>query len=105
MKLSDDREMRSPYDAMVRSVDDRFPISFYFSIVNKFLKQIPQDSIKEIEKSKPFLGMNNDASGEKLGRRCKQNMDGLRSPSQRWTKKILNFSSFKERKVLIFLHV
>lgn len=65
----------------------------------------PQDSIKEIEKLKPLLSMNNDASGEQLGRRCKHNIDGLRSPSQRWTKKILSFSSFKETKVLFFLQV
>lgn len=63
------------------------------------LRKVPQDSIKEIEKLKPLPSMNNDASGEQLGRRFKHNIDGLRSPSQRWTKKILSFSSFKERKV------
>ncbi|CAL9044189.1 unnamed protein product [Musa banksii] len=72
---------------------------FLSSYIACITLQVPQDSIKEIEKLKPLPSMNNDASGEQLGRRFKHNIDGLRSPSQRWTKKILSFSSFKERKV------
>lgn len=78
---------------------------FLSSYIACITLQVPQDSIKEIEKLKPLPSMNNDASGEQLGRRFKHNIDGLRSPSQRWTKKILSFSSFKERKVLFFLQV
>ncbi|XP_074573192.1 AMSH-like ubiquitin thioesterase 2 isoform X2 [Curcuma longa] len=131
---------------MVPSVDDRFPVSFYFRIADQLLKQadvyrkegnldclhltlnryvrlvsqvipqhrnyskhsskeklrhtkILQESSKEVEKLKLLATTNINSSGSQLGRRSKNNINNFRSTSQRWTKKILNFSSFKEGKI------
>ncbi|KAG6502521.1 hypothetical protein ZIOFF_034805 [Zingiber officinale] len=143
----DDPEGRDLLDAtMVPSVDDRFPVSFYFRIADQLLKQadvyrkegnldclhltlnryvrlvsqvipqhrnyskhsskeklrhtkILQESTKEAEKLKLLATTNINSSGSQLGRRSKNSANNFRSTSQRWTKKILNFSSFKEGKL------
>ncbi|XP_042387088.1 AMSH-like ubiquitin thioesterase 2 [Zingiber officinale] len=131
---------------MLPSVDDRFPVSFYFRIADQLLKQadvyrkegnldclhltlnryvrlvsqvipqhrnyskhsskeklrhtkILQESTKEAEKLKLLATTNINSSGSQLGRRSKNSANNFRSTSQRWTKKILNFSSFKEGKI------
>ncbi|WOK98517.1 hypothetical protein Cni_G07229 [Canna indica] len=56
--------------------------------------RILQESTKEIKKLKPLVSMNSDVTGQHG--RSKHRVDGFRSASQRWTKKILSFPSFKE---------
>ncbi|URE05831.1 hypothetical protein MUK42_20968 [Musa troglodytarum] len=93
MKLSDDRERRR---TRLRFIG-RKGIWTDFTLPSAVTSGSQRLRLKRLRNWSHY-SMNNDTSGEQLGRRCKHNIDGLRSPSQRWTKKILSFSSFKERK-------